>query len=97
MEITMQKELVKNLSRAVPATNGTTLITLMIPPNYSLALTTDKLKSEMSDSSNIKDKTVRKAVLSSLKSAVISLKSYGHSLAPNNGLVLCAGETTCRS
>jgi len=45
----------------------------------------------MSTAHNIKSKTVRKDVISALKSAQYLLKKYKKSKAPKNGLVLLAG------
>lgn len=87
------KEIFKTLSREKSLTGGTNLVTMYIPSNYSMALVTKSLTSELSTASNIKDKSVRKAVISALKSSLVSVKNSQWHNAPENGLVLCSGET----
>ena len=53
-----------------------------------------KLKSELSTASNIKNRAVRKAVKSALRSGIRTLKKYKKSM-PENGIVLCAGDIVC--
>lgn len=84
-------EFVEKLSQLSSASRGTSLITMYIPGNYALSLVSDKLKCELSTASNIKSKNVRNDVITAIKSAQNSLKSY-NLMAPENGLVLCSGE-----
>lgn len=87
------KELVRELSNLKSLSRGTSLVTLYIPSNYSIALITKKITAELSTGSNIKDKNVSKSVISALKSALQNIRSFKLHNAPENGLVLCAGET----
>ena len=88
-----QMELLKQLSLEKSLTGGTSLITIYVPSNYALSLVTQNLTSELSTASNIKDKSVRKSVISSLKSCLVMVKSLKWNNAPENGLVLLSGET----
>ena len=85
------KETLAELSNASSLSGGTSLITLHIPSNYSMSLVLNKLNTELGTATNIKDKSVRKDVISGLKSGIESIKSYKKSLAPENGLVLISG------
>lgn len=85
-------ELVKKLSVLKSSINGTDLVTLYIPPNYSLAIVTESIVTELGTASNIKDKNVRKSVISSLKSCQQTIKSSKYHKAPENGLVLLASS-----
>ena len=51
----------------------------------------------MSTASNIKSKTVRKDVISALKSSMYLIKAYKKSEAPKNGLVIYAGDIENKS
>jgi peptide chain release factor subunit 1 len=87
------KEVFKTLSQSKSLTGGTSLVTMFIPSNYSMSLVTKSLTSELSTASNIKDKSVRKAVVAALKSSLVGVKTSKWHNAPENGLVLCSGET----
>ncbi len=87
------KSFIQWLSNLKSQTNGTSLVTYYIPGGYSISLITKKINAELSTGNNIKDKNVSKAVLTALKSASLLLKTYKLHNAPENGLVLCAGET----
>lgn len=83
-------ETVSALAKCRSAINGTNLITLYIPMNYNMDISIKQLNNELSTASNIKDKNVRKSVISTLKRSIDNL-----SILPNNysnGLVLCSGE-----
>ena len=90
MEIT--QEVLKELSKSRSQTGGTSLITMLISGGYSMSIVTKKLIAELSTSTNIKDKNVGKSVASALKSCITCIKSSKWHNAPENGLVLCAGE-----
>ena len=90
----MDYQSLRNIDSAKSASGGTSLITLYIPSNYAMSLVSEKLMSELSTASNIKNKNVRKDVISALKSAMSTIKSYNKYVAPENGLILCAGEST---
>jgi peptide chain release factor subunit 1 len=85
---------VRELSASKANSSGTSLVTLYIPGGSALSLVTDKITSELSTAPNIKSKAVRKDVISALKSASSAIKSYGKHTAPENGLVLCAGNAS---
>lgn len=90
MQVT--KDFIKHLSNLRSETGGTSLVTVYIPSGYSMSLITKKLNTELSTGANIKDKNVGKSVLTALKSSLQLLKSSKWHNAPENGLVLCAGE-----
>jgi peptide subunit release factor 1 (eRF1) len=85
--------LVKELSLAKANSGGTSLVTLYIPGGYTMSLISEKITSELSTAPNIKNKSVRKDVISALKSIQSSIKSFSKHVAPENGLVVCAGES----
>ena len=89
----MEYQSVRDLSLAKANSCGTSLVTLYIPSGYAISLVSDKLTSELSTAPNIKSKSVRKDVISALKSASATIKSFNRHTAPENGLVLCAGES----
>ena len=91
--MTEDKKFINWLSTLKSQTGGTSLVTYYIPSCYPLALISKKINTEISTGNNIKDKNVSKSVLMALKSASQLLKTLKFHNAPNNGLVLCAGET----
>lgn len=86
------KELIKNLIELRSSTGGTSLVTMLIPSKYNLSIVTTKLTTELSTATNIKDKLVRSSTITALKSAIGALRMSKLHTAPENGLVLCAGE-----
>lgn len=84
-------ELVRKLNDVKSESGGTSLITIFIPPNSNLNLTSNQLNSELSTSQNIKNKNIKSSVQSAIKSAQQQLKLLGQ-LSPDNGLVLCSGS-----
>jgi peptide subunit release factor 1 (eRF1) len=88
----ISSELIKKISVLRSSINGTDLLTLYIPPNYSLSLVSESITTELGTASNIKDKNVRKSVISSLKSCQQTIKSCKYNKAPENGLVLLAND-----
>lgn len=89
-------DIVKELANATSQTRGTSLVTIYVPSETNLGQVTSKITSELSTSQNIKDKSVRSCVQSSLKSALRNIKLFSGHKAPENGFVLCAGEiNTC--
>lgn len=70
--------------------NGTSMVSLIIPPNNNLQLTINRMEAEYNTAANIKDKINRQSVQSSLKSAIFALKSMKN--LPLNG---CAIYTNC--
>lgn len=91
--MTESKEFITWLASLRSQTGGTSLVTYYVPAGYPLALISKKINTELSTGNNIKDKNVSKAVLTALKSALQLLKTSKLHNAPDNGLVLCAGET----
>lgn len=89
-------EIIKALSEAKSQTRGTSLITMLIPPKTNYGLVTSKITSELSTSENIKNKIVRSSVQSSLRSGLQQIRSCSGNNAPENGLILCAGEIETR-
>lgn len=88
------KETVQEISKLKSESGGTSLVTIYMPSNYSLNIVNKTLTSELSTASNIKDKTVKKDVITALKSAMETIKSTKMHTAPENGLVLCSGLVT---
>lgn len=86
------RQIVRILSEVTSESRGTSLVTMYVPPNQNLGIVTKSLTTELSTASNIKDKTVRKDVISALKSLFETIKSSNWHNAPENGIVLCAGE-----
>ena len=70
--------------------NGTSVITITIPANYSLNLIKQMLTDEVGTAVNIKSKVNRLSVLSAITSVQTKLKTYSNT--PTNGLVLFCGE-----
>ena len=87
------KEFIQFLANLKSQSGGTSLVTYYIPSGYPIALISKRIATELSTGNNIKDKNVSKAVLTALKSASQILKTSKLHNAPENGLVLCAGET----
>lgn len=81
------KRLVKNLDSMKG--NGTSMITLIIPPNSQLSLFRDMLTTEYGTASNIKSRINRLSVLSAITSTQHTLKLY--KIMPKNGLVIFCG------
>ena len=85
------KATVQQMAKLKSESGGTSLVTMYIPSNYSLGIVSKTFTSELSTASNIKDKTVRKDVITALKSAMETIRSSKMHTAPENGLVLCSG------
>jgi len=82
------KQLIKNLEAA--RGNGTSMISLIIPPKDQISRVTKMLAEEYGTASNIKSRVTRLSVLSAITSIQARLKLY--SKVPPNGLVLYCGE-----
>ncbi|KAI9268861.1 eukaryotic translation termination factor 1 [Phascolomyces articulosus] len=87
IEIWKIKRLIKGLEAA--RGNGTSMISLIIPPNYQLSRMTRMLTDEFGTASNIKSRVNRLSVLSAITSTQQRLKLYNR--VPKNGLVLFCG------
>jgi peptide chain release factor subunit 1 len=82
------KNLIKRLSNV--RGNGTSMISLILPPNEQVAKVNKMLSDEYGTASNIKSRVNRLSVLSAITSVRERLKRYNK--IPPNGLVLYCGE-----
>ncbi len=69
---------------------GTELISLYVPPTKQISDVTNHLRSEYSQSSNIKSKTTRKNVMGAIESIISKLKYFKK--PPDNGMVFFVGH-----
>uniref|UniRef100_A0A060T5P9 ARAD1C14256p n=1 Tax=Blastobotrys adeninivorans TaxID=409370 RepID=A0A060T5P9_BLAAD len=88
IEIWKVKKLIKSLEAA--RGNGTSMISLIIPPNGQLPLYNKMLTDEYGTASNIKSRVNRLSVLSAITSTQQRLKLYNRT--PPNGLVIFCGD-----
>ncbi|VVT46754.1 uncharacterized protein SAPINGB_P001370 [Magnusiomyces paraingens] len=82
------KKLIKSLELA--RGNGTSMISLIIPPKGQIPLINKMLADEYGTASNIKSRVNRLSVLSAITSTQQKLKLYNR--VPPNGLVIYCGE-----
>lgn len=87
VEIWKMKKLVQRLRDARGA--GTSMISLILPPNSQIALTNRMLTEEYSTATNIKSRVNRLSVLDAITSTQQRLKLYNK--CPTNGLLLYCG------
>lgn len=87
IEIWKIKKLIKALEAA--RGNGTSMISLIMPPRDQISRVTKMLGDEFGTASNIKSRVNRQSVLGAITSAQQRLKLY--SRVPPNGLVLYTG------
>merc|ERR1712113_843357 len=87
VEIWKIKKLIKSLQAA--RGNGTSMISLIIPPKDQITRIAKMLGDEIGTASNIKSRVNRLSVLSAITSAQQRLKLYNR--VPNNGLVVFVG------
>jgi len=87
IEIFKVKKLIKNLQAA--RGNGTSMISLIIPPGDQISRVNKMLSDEYGTASNIKSRVNRLSVLGAITSTQQRLKLY--SKCPKNGLVLYCG------
>ncbi|KAF2823622.1 peptide chain release factor eRF/aRF subunit 1 [Ophiobolus disseminans] len=88
IEIWKVKKLIKRLEAA--RGNGTSMISLIIPPKDQVSRAAKMLAEEFGTASNIKSRVNRLSVLSAITSTQQRLKLY--SKVPTNGLVIYCGE-----
>lgn len=88
IEIWKVKKLIKSLEMA--RGNGTSMISLVIPPRGQISLQQKMLTEEYGTASNIKSRVNRLSVLSAITSTQQKLKLYSH--VPKNGLVIYCGD-----
>jgi peptide chain release factor subunit 1 len=84
------KKLIKSLTNA--RGNGTSMISLILPPNTQISLTTKMLNDEIGTATNIKSRVNRLSVLGAITSALQILKHYTRT--PANGLIVYSGLVT---
>jgi peptide chain release factor subunit 1 len=89
IELWKVKRLIQNLEKA--RGNGTSLISLIIPPKEQLPLINRMITEEYGKAANIKSRVVRQAVQSALTSVKERLKLYNNRVPPN-GLIVYCGE-----
>lgn len=82
------KKVIKSLQEA--RGNGTSMISLVIPPKGQIPLTSRMLTEEYGTASNIKSRVNRQSVLGAITSTQQALKLYNK--VPPNGLVIYCGE-----
>ncbi len=87
IEMWKVKQLIKKLTAA--RGNGTSMISLIIPPKGQISLTAQMLQGEYGTASNIKSRVNRLSVLSAIVSTQQRLKLYDK--VPPNGLVMYCG------
>lgn len=88
IEIWKVKKLIKSLEMA--RGNGTSMISLVIPPKGQISLIQKMLTEEYGTASNIKSRVNRLSVLSAITSTQQKLKLYNS--VPRNGLVVYCGD-----
>ncbi|RMD39207.1 hypothetical protein DV735_g5924, partial [Chaetothyriales sp. CBS 134920] len=88
IEIWKVKRLIKGLEAA--RGNGTSMISLILPPKDQIPRASKMLAEEYGTASNIKSRVNRLSVLSAITSTQSKLKTY--SKVPPNGLVIYCGE-----
>merc|ERR1712149_24494 len=88
VEIWKIKKLIKSLEAA--RGNGTSMISLIIPPKDQISRVAKMLADEYGTASNIKSRVNRQSVLSAITSTQQRLKLYNK--VPPNGLVVYCGE-----
>lgn len=88
IEIWKVKKLIKKLEAA--RGNGTSMISLVIPPKGQISMMQKMLTDEYGTASNIKSRVNRLSVLSAITSTQQKLKLYNK--VPPNGLVLYCGD-----
>ena len=82
------KRLIKSLDNA--RGNGTSLVSLIIPPRDQLPLINKLITDEYGKAANIKSRVVRQSVQSAMTSVRERLRLYNRT--PNHGLIIYCGE-----
>lgn len=82
------KKLVKKLTAA--RGNGTSMISLIVPPGGKISLVSKMLNDEMGTATNIKSRVNRLSVLGAITSVLQRLKLYNK--VPENGLIIYCGK-----
>lgn len=89
VEIWKIKKLIKSLEAA--RGNGTSMISLIIPPKDQISRVSKMLADEFGTASNIKSRVNRLSVLGAITSVQHRLKLYTKASVPANGLVIYCG------
>ncbi|GLE05738.1 hypothetical protein PINS_up014786 [Pythium insidiosum] len=87
IQLFKMKKLIKSLQAA--RGNGTSMISLIIPPKDQISRVNKMLADEMGTASNIKSRVNRLSVLGAITSAQQRLKLYNR--CPTNGLIIYCG------
>ena len=87
IEMWKAKKLIKSLQAA--RGNGTSMISLIMPPNTQIPLIAKMLNDEYGTASNIKSRVNRLSVLGAITSTTQRLKRYNK--CPPNGLIIYCG------
>ena len=87
IEMWRMKKMIKMLENA--RGNGTSMITLLLPPKEQIGKISQKLTEEYGTAANIKSRVNRQSVMSAIVSAQQKLKLYTR--IPKNGLVIFCG------
>jgi len=87
IEMWKVKRLIKTLDES--RGNGTSMVTLVIPPKENIGNAMSLLGNEFSQAANIKSKQTRDSVQSAITSTREKLKLYKNT--PTNGLILFCG------
>ena len=93
IELFKIKKLITSLQRAKG--NGTSMISLIMPPKSQISITAKMLGDEYGTASNIKSRVNRLSVLTAITSAQQRLKLYNR--CPDNGLVIYCGSAPISS
>jgi len=88
VELWKIKKLIKSLEAC--RGNGTSMISLLIPPKDQIAPVSKKIADELGTATNIKSRVTRQSVITALTSVQARLKLYNK--VPTNGLVIYCGE-----
>ena len=73
--------------------SGTELISVYIPSGQAIHETSNKLRGEAGQATNIKSKSTRKNVVDALERILHHLKSYGN-VAPKSGVAIFCGNVS---
>jgi peptide chain release factor subunit 1 len=88
VELWKIRKLIKSLEAC--RGNGTSMISLLIPPKDQIAPVSKKIADELGTATNIKSRVTRQSVITALTSVQARLKLYNK--VPPNGLVIYCGE-----
>lgn len=87
IEIWKIKKLIQKLDNVKG--NGTSFVSLYVPPKESINLVTSRLTQELSQANNIKSRQTKQSVITAITSTSAKIKLYKDT--PKNGLVIFCG------